>query len=555
MTDTTTPSNPELVTRFAALVALAVEQPTAGGELRDAAKRVVEAAKSGGVTFACVDGVLSVDGSPLDAPVLAGRFAAYGVEELGVTPRASQADLLDLARLLAASPGDGDPVARFASRAAVLDTKALPRRLRARSAPPVEPVPLVAPARLTGPTPSTTRPVTPPVTPAVTPPVTPPVTPSVAQPVVPAPPEARDAPVRLVAPLAVPEASNPTLASAITALQHAEEPKRLTHALELMVSFCDLAFRQGRQGDLVEGVAALIAIEFVQLERDGTDGPRQAFNHAVRRLARPVLLRQLATLRHARAGDALATERLQAALYRFGVDGAEAMIDEIACAADGAALAACLESLRGLPRAHEALRAQLTHPNELVARQAIAILGALRGAESERTLDGALDHPDARTRRDVVAAFAKLEGEEAFTSLALALGDESPMVRLRAVTALGARREARVLPLLEPLLKSEPDREVLFAVVDTVGAIGTAEAVPMLIQVAQGGGTNPQRDLAALRIQACIALVAIRTPQAMAAVQVLRDDRDREVRQASMRLVAHARRRPTTQSVAAVSEP
>lgn len=541
-------SNPALVVRFAALVAFAVEQPSAGGALREAAKGVVEAAKGGAVTFTFADGVLAADGATVDAPVLAARFAAYGIEELGVTPRASQADLFDLARLLAAAPGDGDPVARFAARAAVLDTKALPRRLRARREPQAEPEPLV-----TAPPPSRTSRLTPGLPPAVTAAAEP--ARAASRDAVPVPPEARDAPVRLAAPLAVPETTNAALASAITSLQHADDPKRLTQALEQMVTYSDLAFRQGRHDDLIEGIAALLAIEFTQLERDASDAQRQAFNHAVRRLARPVMLRQLATLRHVRAADPLAVERLQQALFRFGVDAAEAMLDECASAADAGALAACLDSLRGLPRAHEALRAQLSHPNELIVRQSIAILGALRDPASELALDGLLDHPDARTRRDVVAAFARFTSDDSFASLALALGDESPMVRVRAVTALRQRREARVLPLLEPLLRTEPDREVLFAVVDTVGAIGSPEAIQILIQIAQGSGTNPQRDASGLRIQACIALVAIRSPQSMAAVQLLRDDRDREVRQASMRLVAHAKRRPTTQTVAAVSEP
>lgn len=536
--DKTLDPNPDLVARFAAFVALAVEQPTAGGELREAAKAVVEAAKRGPVTFTLTDGALTVDGALVDAPVLVARFSAYGIEELGVTSRASQADLLDLARLLAAPPGDGDPVARFASRAAVLDTKALPRRLRARQAPQAEPVPLV-------PVPPPNR------TPKLTPSVDQPATVSEPAPTrerapAPAPAEPRDAPVRLAAPLSVPDTRSAALATAITLLEHADDPKRLTQALEQMVSYCDLAFRQGRHDDLIEGVAALIAIEFTQLERDASDAQRQAFNHAVRRLARPVVLRQLATLRQSRADDALAKERLQQALYRFGVDAAEAMLDECAAAANADTLTACLECLRGLPRAHEALRLQLTHPNELIVRQAVAILGALRDEPSEAALDGLLDHPDARTRRDVVAALARFDSDDSFASLALGLGDESPMVRVQAVTALHARREARVLPLLEPLLRTEPEREVLIAAVAAVGAIGTPEAVQVLIQIAQGHATNSQRDSAGLRIQACIALVAIRTPQAMAAVQLLRDDRDREVRQASMRLVAHAKRRPTT---------
>ena len=550
MTDGDATSNPELVSRFARLVQLALD-PSAGGlELRDAARSVVEAAKSGTVTFALVEGGLLANGIPVELPEVAARFAAYGVEELGVTPRASQADLLDLARLLAAAPGDGDPVARFASRAAVLDAKALPRRLRARrytqerpalSEAAAAPAPLVSNADPTAPiaeTPSARR------TPRALP------QPSEADA---GPPVPRDAPVRLMRALAIPEATDEALLAAITILEHADEPKRRALGLEQMVTYCDLAFRQGRHEALILGIAALLAIEFAQIEADPSDERRQAFNHAVRRLARPVLLRQLAVLRHARADDLEAVERLQLALYRFGIDGAEAVLDACTTAPDAAAVGHCLECLRGLPRAHEALRTQVGDPNEIMVRQAIAILGALRDTPSELALDDLLEHPDARARRDAVAALSRFDGDGAFESVAFALADESPLVRLRSVTGLASRKDPRLLGLLEPLLKTERDREVLYATVAALGTLGTPEAVHVLIAIAQGQAANPQRDASGLRIQACIALVAIRTPQAMAAVQVLRDDRDREVRQASMRLVAHAKRRPTTQVNAVIA--
>jgi hypothetical protein len=525
MTDGASVPNPDLITRFEALVALAVERPMEAREQRDAAKGVIHAARGGAVTFTVAEGTLRVDGVVVEAPQLAARMLAHGIEELGITPRASQADLYDLVRLLASAPGADDPPARFAARAAAIDPKALPRTMRAREVTP-EMTPVVGPPSLSE-SPKTPEPA------KLAPP--------------PRPSEPRDAPVRLVAPLEVPKATNPALASVMLLLEHADEPKRLNGALDQMVAFCDLAFRQGRHDDLIEGIAALVAIEFRQLERDARDEQRQPFNHAVRRLARPVLLRQLAVLRHRRVADPVATERLQQALYRFGPDGAEAVLDECVCSESPAALAASLECLRALPRAPEAIAALLADPNDVVVRQAVAVLGALRDGPSEAALDGLLDHVDPRTRRDAVAALSRFEGENSFASLAAALGDESPMVRVRAVTALAGRRDPRLLPLLEPLLKAESEREVLYAAVDALGRLGTPESVQALIAIAQGQGANPLRDTSGLRIHACIALVTIRTPQSMAAVQLLRDDRDREVRQASMRLVAHARRRSTSQ--------
>ncbi len=327
MTDRTT--NLVLAERFAALIAIVSTQPTAVLDQREAARAVTDAARAGDVRFSLVDGALHADGAPFDSPFLASRFDAYGVEELAITAGAAQADLLDLARMLAAVPTAADPVAAFAARATALDTKALPRRLRARVAretaadslptsPSVAPAPRVSGAsrRVTPMGQSTVpaRRATPmgqPAIPAVPEVSAPPAateaphrsTPAGVAAPFPAAPEApsavvvsaepRDAPERLAAALAIPETTQQVLAAARDALLAADTPQLLTAALDSLTLLCDLAFRQGRSGDLIESLATLVAVEFELLERDSSDERRQALNHAVRKLARPVLRHRL----------------------------------------------------------------------------------------------------------------------------------------------------------------------------------------------------------------------------------------------------------------------
>jgi len=618
MTDQT--PNSALAERFAALIALVNAKPSAVMEHREAARAVIEAAAGGAVRFSLVDGAFLLDGAPFEAPLLASRFAVYGVEELGITERVAQADLLELARLLAATPGEGDQVARFAARQTALDPKTLPRRLRARAGADAaqEPAPdAVAAARPTPGAKSAIRPSrstpsaqsaigigrkTPSAQPAIgagrkTPSAQPAVgagrktpsaqsaigvgrkTPSSSAAVQaaarqsgphrrptpasiaaafppPAPaPEARDAPERLVAAIAIPEAAEGTLAAARDALDLADTPKRLTAALDQLVTLVELAFRQGRHDDLVDALTTLVGLEFELLARDDSDERRQALNHAVRTLARPVLLRQLAVLRHARAADAVAAERLQQVIYRFGVDGVEAVIDEFASATSAEARETCLECLRGLRRTYDALLAFSRDPREPVVRQTAQLLGELRDPRADALLVELLQHPDARTRRIAVAALANSERADALGAVAFALNDESPLVRLRAVAALAGRRGPDVLRWLRELIDREADREVLYAAIAAIGAIATPEAVQALIPIAAGEGENPLKRSAAMRIQACTALAIVRTPPAMAAVQLLRTDRDREVREASVRLVAQAKRRTTSTGIAAISAP
>ncbi len=566
--------------QFAALVALLRERPTAALEQREAARALLEALRGGGVRFASVDGRLEVDGVPFDDALLAGRFAAYGLESLGLTPQAAQADLLDLARLLASEPGAGDASARFTARAAVLDPKALPRTMRPREGPSAAvPEPPSAPSPARPGTPSRAMPsvgAAPaprasasdalPTPAAGTRPVG---TPSAGSPAVGTPargsravgtPAAGGVAVESASAdfelgvLPRPTPSHHALATALEELDLADSTPRYNQALDALVLVADLAFRHGRDQDLVEALTALVAVEWNSLQGEGADERRQFFNHAIRRLARPVLLRRLAVLRHQAAGDAVTVDRVQQALRRFGQDGAEALIDEWASAPSAAAREACLAALRDHRRTYDALLGQVRDQRPSIVAQAAGLLGALRDARGEPMLGDLLQHPDAGVRRAAVTALARFESETALEALGAALADESPSVRARAVSALAARRQPRVLPLLGALVAREPEREVLFGAIAAIGQLGTPEAVQLLIAVAQGEGQHPQRRSAALRIQACTALVAIRTPVAMAAVQVLRDDRDREVREASVRLVAQASRRSTTGSMPAIRD-
>ena len=255
------------------------------------------------------------------------------------------------------------------------------------------------------------------------------------------------------------------------------------------------------------------------------------------------MLRQFAVLRHRRAADPVAVCRTQAILYRYGTDGADALIDEYVTVATPEARAACLDGLRALRRTLDSLFALVRDTRDLVVRQAAGLLGELADPRGEEMLVELLRHPDARARRAAVAALARFETPTALEATGHVHGDESPVVRARAVAALADRGGVRALALLAQLLDSEPDKEVLYAAMAATGAIGGPEAVAVLIRCAEGESTHSRRRTAAYRIAACTALVAIRSPQAMACVQVLRKDRDREVRDAAVRLVAQAARR------------
>lgn len=95
------------------------------------------------------------------------------------------------------------------------------------------------------------------------------------------------------------------------------------------------------------------------------------------------------------------------------------------------------------------------------------------------------DAPEVIERFAALGALGNFTSPSSLEAIASVLGDEAPGVRLRAVSALGARRDARVVAMLAPLVDREPNSEVLFLAVGAVGSVATPEAVHLLIRVAQ----------------------------------------------------------------------
>jgi HEAT repeat protein len=466
------------------------------------------------------DGHLLVDGAiglrdDEGVALLASRLPAYGVEELTLAAGVSEADLHDLARLLATPPDQQDPLAYFAARATSIDAKGVPRRLRARPE-------LGAPESLEIPDAADQPP----------------------RPALESAPSSADGRAdQLTEALPLPVTTVPEVAGLFADLLDATDAAALRRPLEALSARADLAFRAGRFNEMLEVLAGLVSIEFTQLARDSSDARRQEFAQVVRRLASPVILRQLAGMRHRHAFDDTRRVQLQAILSRFGTVGAEALIDEYATASTAETRARCLDALRGHRRTHDALFELVRDTRDPVVRQAATLLGALGDERAESMLVELVRHPDARSRRAAVAALERFSSPASLEAIGFALLDDEPTVRLRAVAALALRGGEHGVRILAPVLDGELDREVRDAAVAALGRIGTPEAVQLLIRCAQGETAHPKKRSADYRLQACRALVLVRSPQAMAAVQMLRDDRDREVREGAARLVAQAARR------------
>ncbi|MHB1311793.1 MAG: HEAT repeat domain-containing protein [Gemmatimonadaceae bacterium] len=308
--------------------------------------------------------------------------------------------------------------------------------------------------------------------------------------------------------------------------------------------------REGRPGDALDLLMAFLECE------DLAEDPemRRQFVVALRRLTKPTLLRGLAMLFADEPSCADGAERV---MRRFGEDGAEAVIDRIACAPDLASRAQYTGVLRRLPSARDAIVEMVDDDHDFIVERAVELAVALRFSDAERVLGDQLSHPSPRVRRAVARGLAEFPGSAfALDALLRALKDGAAEVRLTAAVALQQRRDARLSAALVERFDEETELEVQLALIVAMGRLGAMEGVQKLVALTSPDARQlRRREGAALRLAAMEALGDARTPQAMVTLQKLLEDRDKDVRETAARLYTRARRQTSTGSIPVVSEP
>ncbi len=260
---------------------------------------------------------------------------------------------------------------------------------------------------------------------------------------------------------------------------------------------------------------------------------------ALQRLITPASLRLLA---QAGARTRARTEGIQGVLVHAGEAGAAALITQLTLARSLADRRRFFEMLLKLPLAVPVLMKMLASPRWHVARNAADLLGQLHATESEAALGNALLHADERVRRVAALALSRLGTPVAIDSLRRALGDASPLVRVQAAGGLARRKGAKAASTLTRALDKESDTEVQLAVIAALGRLATPDAVNRLITAAEPDGRLFKKKPVALRVAAVHALGDVRTPAARAVLQALATDKEREVREAVLRVAMQSPR-------------
>ncbi|MDB4907668.1 MAG: hypothetical protein JWO05_2452 [Gemmatimonadetes bacterium] len=314
-------------------------------------------------------------------------------------------------------------------------------------------------------------------------------------------------------------------------LDRADSVDSATRTLDDLVTVAENAAREGKPlvvGDVFHGVVAREA-------RVPEGDMKRAFVMAIRRLSKPILLRNVAMMlprKRERLADYVAV------LVRTGEDGADALIDQLTQAQTADDRRVYYDVLMQLNAGVPALLHMLGDARWFVARNAADLLGEMGAKEAEEPLIGLLHNSDDRVRRSATHALIGLGTPKAIQAIHDAIRDGAPEVRMQAAAAIASRREAASATTLIKALDDEPDGDVQLAMLAALGKLATPDAVRKLVAAAEPEGRLFKKKTAAFRVAAVQALGEAKTTQAISALRELATDREKDVRDTVQRLLS-----------------
>lgn len=527
---------------FARLTWLIRSQPESVDEQKGALRAIVMAAKDGEITLRAEGGRLTANGTPLPEiltgvePVVRALSGAVSYA-LHVEKGAAPADILAVARVIATdSP---DPLVQRITQLA-------PKRIRIQSVGDA-----AAPARARETAQLTAEMIAEieadkarvaaaqaaeeSAAPEATAAESAAAESAAAEPAAPPPAELADAPPATEPAPAAPQqqpvvrtTGDATLDGLFERLAAAMDLKSASSVLEELAGRIDVHARQGSVAIVLRGASVLIDREETLTDPD----IRRAYLVSVRRVFRAPVLRLIMPVLQ-RPEE---REMVRFILRHAGDDGARVVFDELQRARTAGERRELLAVMRELPAAATTLIKLLEDERWYVVRGAIELLGELGGDGAERALADMLKHADERVRRAATAALARFESTFAVDALYRALADPSAQIRLQAVYGLSMRKgNTKAASVVVSAIDEEPEIEVQLAEIAALGRFATSEAVQKLARAAEPDGRLFGRKNSAYRVAAVRALADARTPAAMATLQTLTNDREKDVRDAAAR--------------------
>jgi len=201
-----------------------------------------------------------------------------------------------------------------------------------------------------------------------------------------------------------------------------------------------------------------------------------------------------------------------------------------------------IDALRAIGRnAVPALKEALASPNPSHVRNALLLLGEIGHKPAFPDVALALEHRDLPVRRAAVAAVAALgEGSQAALALSAALGRSEPGLQLEILAVLSDLKTPVSVPAVTELLhnakgSTEESARIRLRALETLGIIGSPDAVEPLQDIFRKKGILGGRESTAMRLAAAKALSAINTREAREAIALAMDGEPHEEVRAVLR--------------------
>ncbi len=490
--------SPAVAAHFARLVWLLVHDAPNIDEQKRALRSVLAGCRKQPLTLTLEEWRVLADGHALaetdiQAQTLAAQMIGHAVKEMRLAEGAAAAQVLSVARALAREPQPGG--GRRAVRESLRDVESPTVVVALEGGDPEEPPPAGSEAPATPAPRRTLRP--------------------------------SGSYLAFAANTLAAKSSIWELLVELTSVASADEAAML---LEGILTHVNRAAEEGKEQLVADTLCALAAGEDARTDAQ----VKRAYTMAIRTLRKPRVARILARLIAQRPENA---SQLRGVLERWGQEGTEAMIDELAVAETMAERRALFDALVAVKAATPSILAMLHDKRWFVLRNAAELLGELPSPEGEAPLAKLLLHEDERVRRAAAVSLGKIATGNAFAALRTALRDESAEVRLVAATALGSWKRSTSSQSLVVALDGEENADVQLQIIATLGRVATPDAVQRLIALAEPGGTVFKRKAAGLRLAAVEALGEAATPEAVTALKTLRDDKETAVRDTAVRLL------------------
>jgi hypothetical protein len=176
------------------------------------------------------------------------------------------------------------------------------------------------------------------------------------------------------------------------------------------------------------------------------------------------------------------------------------------------------------------LASLIADPRWFAQRTGARLLGRIRSAEAVPMLQPLLRKGDARVVRETIKALGAIPDPAAARAIHSVLRSATGEMRRAVIDALVADRDPRVVPMVVRIIdESQPlgkDHDVVLESLEALGAVGSDEAIPALVTMAQRRGWFGRKKLRALKERSVGALVRIGTPKASAALVAARPTGD-----------------------------